>query len=317
MDFFVGIDVSKARLDVAIRPSGEQWSVTNDEEGIASLVARLAGLNPKLVVLEATGGLQVQAVAALSAAGIPVVVANPRQVRDFGRATGKLAKTDALDAAVLAHFGEACRPEPRPLPDEDAVALQALLARRRQLVQMLTAETNRLGAAPKVIRKNIEQHILWLRHQINLSNDDISKWVRKSPVWREKEQLLRSVPGIGRVIASTLLAELPELGQLDRRKIAALVGVAPLNRDSGTLRGQRKIWGGRAPVRAAIYMAALTAAKHNPVLRVHYARLVAAGKPKKVALVACMRKLLVIANALLRDRVVWQPQLAATLAFSA
>lgn len=317
MDFFIGIDVSKARLDVAVRPSGEQWAVANDEEGIANLVTRIAELNPKLVVLEATGGLQVQAVAALSAAGMPVVVANPRQVRDFGRATGKLAKTDALDAAVLAHFGEACRPEPRPLPDEDAVALQALLARRRQLVQMLTAEMNRLGAAPKVVRKNIEQHILWLRHQINLSNDDISKSVRKSPVWREKEQLLRSIPGIGRVVASTLLAELPELGQLDRRKIAALVGVAPLNRDSGTLRGQRKIWGGRAPVRAAIYMAALTAAKHNPVLRAHYARLVAAGKPKKVALVACMRKLLVIANALLRDRAAWRPAPAAALALSA
>ncbi len=305
MDRFVGIDVSKARLDVAVRPDGDRQTFTNDEEGHQQLVATMTQLHPNLVVLEATGGLQVAAVAALSLAGLPVAVVNPRQVRDFAKATGKLAKTDALDAAVLAHFGEACRPEPRPIPDAEATALQALLARRRQVLQMMIAETNRLGTAQPVVRKNIEKHIQWLRRQLADIDDDIGTMLRRSPVWREKEQLLRSIPGIGRVTASTLLVELPELGRLDRRRIAALVGVAPLNRDSGKFRGQRQIWGGRAPVRATLYMAALTAIRFNPPLRVHYARLLATGKHKKVALVAIMRKLLVTANAMLRSGTPW------------
>jgi len=311
---FVGIDVSKATLDVALRPSGKRWGVANDEAGIKHLTAELQQLKPTVIVLEATGGLQGPAVAALALAQLPVAVVNPRQVRDFAKATGRLAKTDALDAAVLAHFGEAVRPQPRPLRDEQTLALDALLVRRRQLVEMLTAETNRLGTAPRSVHKDIQQHIIWLRRRLRDVDTDIGTSIRNSPVWREKEQLLRSLPGIGRVTATTLLAQLPELGHLNRRQIALLVGVAPLNRDSGTLRGKRSTWGGRAHVRSALYMATLTAVKWNPSLRAHYARLLAAGKLKKVALIACLRKLLVISNALLRDRTTWNPDFAATAA---
>ena len=306
---FIGIDVAKAQLDVAVRPTGEHWTVPQTEAGVADLVARLQPLAPTLIVLEATGGLERLASAALAAAGLPVAVVNPRQVRDFAKATGRLAKTDRLDAQVLAHFAEAVRPQPRPVPEEQAQLLSAQLARRRQLVEMLTAEKNRLGTAPRPVRQRIQTHIAWLEQELRAVEDDLSTTLRASPVWREQDDLLRSVPGVGPVVSLTLLAELPELGTLNRKQIAALVGVAPLNRDSGTLRGRRTVWGGRARVRAVLYLAALVATRHNPVLRAFYDRLRAAGKPPKVALTACMHKLLLILNALLKHRTPcpWSP----------
>jgi transposase len=270
------------------------------------LVERLRGLSPTLIVLEATGGLAVPLTSAVAAAGLPVVVVNPRQVRDFAKATGKLAKTDALDAAVLAQFAEAVRPALRPLPDAATQALSALLARRRQLIEMLTAEKNRLGSALPPVRPGIRAHIRWLERRLAALDADLAQAIRESPVWREKDDLLQSVPGVGPVLATTLLASLPELGTLTRQQIAALVGVAPLNRDSGAWRGKRRVWGGRAPVRAALYMSALVATRFNPVLRAFYQRLCAAGKAKKVALTACMRKLLTILNAMLKYRTRWQ-----------
>lgn len=303
---FVGIDVAKATLDVAIRPTPRQWQCTNDEASIAALVADLQALQPSHIVLEATGGYELPLVAALGAAGLPVVVVNPRQVRDFAKATGRLAKTDALDAHVLAHFAEAVRPPLRPLSETQAQALAALVARRRQLVEMLVAERHRRALArPPAIRAHVQAHITWLQQALADLDDDLDQQIRQSPLWREREDLLRSVPGVGRVLAVTLLAGLPELGQLNRKQIAALVGVAPLNRDSGSHRGRRQVWGGRALVRSTLYMATLTATRWNPVIRAFYERLCAAGKPKKVALTACMRKLLVIVNALLRHRTPW------------
>jgi transposase len=305
---FIGIDVAKAQLDVAVRSTGatgERWTAPQTEAGVADLVARLQPLAPTLIVLEATGGLERLASAALAAAGLPVAVVNPRQVRDFAKATGRLAKTDRLDAQVLAHFAEAVRPQPRPVPEEQAQLLSAHLARRRQLVEMLTAEKNRLGTAPRPVRQRIQTHIAWLEQELQEVEDDLGTTLRASPVWREQDDLLRSVPGVGPVVSTTLLAELPELGTLNRKQIAALVGVAPLNRDSGTFRGRRTVWGGRARVRAVLYLAALVAVRHNPVLRAFYDRLCAAGKPKKVALTACMHKLLVILNALLKHRTRW------------
>jgi len=304
---FVGIDVSRSRLDIAVRPTGRVWSVTNDEVGIAALVAELTALRPELIVLEATGGMQSHVVAAAGAVGLPIVVINPRQARDFARATGRLAKTDALDAAVLAHFAEAIRPTPRPLPDETAQQLAALVGRRRQLVEMRTAEGNRLhGTAPN-LRPRIERHIAWLDQELETINQDLETMIQGSPLWRAKEDLLRSVPGVGPTVARTLVAELPELGHLNRKEIAALVGVAPLNRDSGTLRGRRAIWGGRASVRLVLYMAALVASRRNPVIKAFYDRLLAAGKTPKVALVACMRKLLTILNTMLNHGTSWDP----------
>lgn len=303
---FVGIDVAKATLDVAVRPSGERWSAPNDEAGISALVARLRPLAPALIVLEATGGFETATVAAVAAAGLAVVVANPRQVRDFARATGQLAKTDVLDAQVLALFAERVRPEPRPLPDEAARGLDALLTRRRQLLEMRTAEQNRLGFAPAAVRRDITQHIHWLERRLRDVDSDLEQVIRTSPLWRAKEDLLRSVPGVGPVVSRTLLGELPELGTLTHKQIAALVGVAPRARDSGTLRGKRMVWGGRAPVRAVLYMGALVATRHNPAIRAFYERLRAAGKPAKVALVACMRKLLTILNAILRTGTPWR-----------
>jgi len=303
---FVGIDVSKAHLDVCVRPGGELFRVANSEAGFAELGAKLSAISPTLTVLEATGGYEAPVVAALALSGICLAVVNPRQVRDFAKATGKLAKTDALDAAVLAHFAEVVRPEPRPLDDEQTSELCAMVTRRRQLIDMLTAETNRMHACrTDALRKSIYEHVAWLRRQIKEVDRDLDTKLRSTPVWREKEDLLRSVPGVGPVLSRTLLAELPELGSLDRAKIAALVGVAPLNRDSGTLRGKRRIWGGRASIRAVLYMATLVAARRNPRIRAVYDRLVAAGKAKKVALVACMRKLLIVLNAMLRDRRPW------------
>ena len=307
---FVGIDVAKAELVVATRPAGEHWAVANDEAGGRELAVRLRATAPTLVVLEATGGYELLAVAALAAAGLPVVVVNPRQVRDFAKATGQLAKTDRIDAGVLALFAERVRPEVRPLPNEEAQELDAVLTRRRQLLEMLTAERNRLGQVAgrgrRPVKKSLKAHIAFLERELRVADTDLGAMVRASPAWREKDDLLRSVPGVGPVLSLTLLAELPELGRLSRREVAKLAGVAPLARDSGTLRGHRYVRGGRASVRAVLYMAALVATRRNPVIRAFYERLLAAGKPKKLALVACMRKLLTILNAMARSGVRWE-----------
>jgi transposase len=310
---FVGIDVSKAVLDVAVGPAGDAWSVANSPEGIGQLVDRLREIAPKLIVLEASGGLERRAIATLAGAGLPIVAVNPRQVRDFAKATGRLAKTDAIDAAVLALFAERIRPEVRPLPDEETQELEALVVRRRQVVDMITAEKNRLSAAPpsKRVRTAIGKTIKWLQKQLEEVDNDLDGAVRKSPVWREKDDLLKSVKGVGRVLSRTLLSQLPELGTLGRKQISALVGVAPLNRDSGTLRGRRSVWGGRANVRAVLYMSALAATRSNPTIRAFYKRLIAAGKLPKVAVVACMRKLLTVLNAILRTKTPWISEKAA------
>jgi transposase len=303
---FVGIDVSKARLDIAVRPAGTISSVPHDEAGMATVVEQLRHMQPTLVVLEATGGLEVVLSGALAAAGVRVVVVNPRQVRDFAKATGRLAKTDALDAQVLAQFADAVRPAVRPLPEASTQELAALLARRRQLVEMLTAEKNRLGRAPRRIDRDIRTHIAWLERQVAQLETDLTRAIHASPIWREKDEWLQSMPGVGPVLATTLLASLPELGTLNRRQIAALVGVAPLNRESGRWRGKRIVWGGRTAVRAVLYMGALVAARHNPVLKAFYQRLRQAGKAPKVALTACMRKLLTTLNAMLKHRTSWR-----------
>ena len=307
---YVGIDVAKDRLDVVLRPTGEYLGTTNDERGIKAVVRHLRKQEEEiaLVVLEATGGLEQPAAAALALAGVPVAIVNPRQVRDFAKAVGRLAKTDRIDAAVLAHFAEAIRPEARPLANEQARELAAVLLRRRQLLAMITAEGNRVRTAPKTVGKRIEAHLRWLRKELTRANEDLARTVRESPVWREKDDLLQSVPGVGPALSATLLAELPELEYLDRRQLAALVGVAPLNRDSGTLRGIRTVWGGRSGVRATLYMATLSATRHNPAIREFYGRLCAKGKPKKVALTACMRKLLAILGAVLRNRTPWDAE---------
>lgn len=304
---FVGIDVSKDHLDVAVRPTGEAWQVSYESQGISDLVESLRELAPHLVVLEATGGMELAVAGELAAANLPVVVANPRHVRDFARAAGKLAKTDSLDAQVLAHFAEALRPEPRALPDAGTQELGALVARRRQLVEMITAEKNRVRTATRRIRPKVQQHIRWLEENLKDLDQELGDFICSSPMWKDKEQLLRSTPGVGPVLSMTLLSDLPELGNLNRGEIAALVGVAPFNRDSGTLRGKRTVWGGRSQVRAALYMAALVATRYNPILRDFYQRLCAAGKPKKVALTACMRKLLTILNVMVRDHRHWNP----------
>ncbi len=308
---FVGIDVAKNRLDIAVRPGGECWSATNDADGVTALVTRLHELQPTLVVLEASGGYEHPLTAALAGAGLPTAVVNPRQARDFAKATGKLAKTDALDAQALAHFAEAVKPAARPVPDAQAQALAAVLARRRQLVEMLTAERNRLHTAVPAVQERIAAHLVWLEEELDEINRQLDRLVAEDPAWRERDALLRGVPGVGPVLSTTLLAELPELGALTRHEVAALAGVAPLNRDSGTRRGKRTVWGGRAQLRAALYMGTLAAARFNPLIKAFYARLCAAGKPKKVALTACMRKLLTILNAMLARRTRWQPQPAA------
>jgi len=305
---FVGIDVSKAQLDLAARPGGPPRRRPHDEAGIAAIVAELRADRPALIVVEATGTLHAPLVAALLAAELPVAVVNPRQVRDFARAVGRLAKTDAIDAAVLAHFAEAVRPEPRPIPDAQARELTALLGRRRQLIEMRVAERNRLHAMPTTaVRQDLEAHIAYLTTQIDRTDGQLEAAIQASPAWRAKDQLLRGIPGIGPVASRTLLAVLPELGTLSRGKIAALVGLAPMNRDSGTLRGRRTITGGRAEVRSTLYLAALSAVRYNPAVRAFYERLRAAGKAAKVALTAAARKLLVIADAILRTGRPWQP----------
>ncbi len=304
---FVGIDVSKAHLDVAVRPTEDEWRSQNTETGVNEVVDRLKKLGPDLVVLEATGKLENAVAIGLGVQGVPVVVVIPRQVRDLAKSPGHLAKTDALDARVIAHFAEAVRPTPRPLPDEQARQLSSLLSRRRQLREMLTAEGNRLGSADRKMRRRLKAHVRWLKKELLEIDDDMDNAIRESPLWRGKDDILKSVPGIGTVVSITLIAELPELGRLNGKEIAALAGVAPLNRDSGTLAGRRTVWGGRARVRNALYMAALVASRHNPVIRKFYLRLCEAGKPKKVALTACMRKLLLIVNSMIKNKQKWNP----------
>jgi transposase len=304
---YVGLDVAKHHLDVCILPRGERLRVATDEAGLADLRARLEGLAPALIVLEATGRLHRRVAAVLAAAGLPVAVVNPRQVRAFARAIGRLAKTDAFDAEAIARFAEAVRPEPRALPDPASRALGELLARRRQLIGLRTAEAQRLEQTTgEAARATIHLVLQALGEALSQVDRAIEELIQASAVWRARLALLSSVPGVGPVLARTLIAALPELGQVGRQEIAALVGVAPLNRDSGTLRGRRHIFGGRGSVRQVLYMATLAAVRHNPRLRAFYRRLVAAGKPAKVALVACMRKLLVILNAMLREQAPWR-----------
>ena len=276
------------------------------------MVSRLKALDPAMVVLEPTGGLELPAVAALAAASLPVAVVNPRQVRDFAKATGTLAKTDALDAASLAHFADAVRPVVRPMKDAETQVLSSLVARRHQFIAILVSEKNRLGSAISAVRPRIEAHIAWLKQELSDIDEELRQTLRSSPVWREKDDILRSVPGVGEQLFLALLAQLPELGTLNRRQVAALVGVAPFNRDSGAMRGKRTVWGGRARVRAVLYMGTLAASRFNPVIRDFYQRLLAAGKPKKVALTACMRKLLVILNSMLKQHSPWRAQRAST-----
>lgn len=308
---FVGIDVSKKQLDVATHPSGESWSVANDEAGVGGLIERLSKEPVESLVVEATGGYESLVVTHAAACGLPLSVVNPRQVRAFARATGRLAKTDRIDAQVLAAFAEAIRPAVRPLKDEATQELEALVTRRRQLVAMLSTEKNRLHGVSKALRRDLKAHIQWLERRIRDTDNRLKLRVKDSEVWRVNDDLLRSVPGVGRVSAFTLMANLPELGSLSRRQIAALVGVAPFNRDSGTLRGRRTVWGGRSQVRAVLYMAAVSAMRCNPVIGAFYRRLINAGKPTKVALTACMRKLLTILNAIVRTQTPWQPDLYA------
>jgi transposase len=304
---FVGIDVSKDLLDIKIRPDGPAWQIQHNQVGIEDLIQRLRPFSISLIVLEATGGLQVRLAAQLAAAGLPVVVANPRQIRDFARSVGRLAKTDKLDADSIAQFAEAVKPSVRPLPDEQSQAFAELLARRRQLVDLRRAEGNRLERAqsPKV-RKSIKAILVALDKQLTDIDDDLDRGVRESPIWREKDDLLQGVPGIGSVTSRTLVGDLPELGSLNHKQIASLVGLAPFNRDSGTMRGKRAIWGGRSHVRSALYMATVAAVRCNPVIRSFYQRLIAKGKPSKLALTACMRKLLTILNAILRSKTPWK-----------
>lgn len=304
----VGIDVSQATLDVAVHPSGEHWQVSNDDPGVAHLVQQLRALRPERIVLEATAGYELPVLAALGTANLPVVAVNPRQVRDFARSMGRLAKTDALDAQVLAQFAARIQPQLRPLPDTATRELSALLARRRQLVEMRAAEANRLSTALEQVRPDIREHVRFLDKRIKDLDRELHDRLRASPLWRDKDDLLRSIPGVGPVLTTTLLADVPELGSIGHKQLSALVGLAPLNRDSGRYRGKRSIWGGRANVRAVLYMATLTAVRRNPILKQLYDRLVAAGKPRKVALTACMHKLLRICNAIINHRTPWSYQ---------
>ena len=307
MEVFVGVDVSKDRLDVHVLPSGESFAVSRDSEGVEVLAERLKALEPALVVTEATGGFETILAAGLATAGLPLVVMNPRQIRSFAQAVGLKAKTDPLDAAVIARFGQAIRPEPRPLADEQARALGELVARRRQLVEMMTAERNRrrMIVQPRLVR-SVDRVLATLQQELCVLEQDLDRTIRGTPIWCEAEALLTSVPGVGDKTARSLIAELPELGSLDRRKIAALAGLAPFNRDSGRFRGQRRIGGGRTPVRTALYMAALVAKRHNPVMRTFAERLSAAGKPPKLVIIAVARKLLTVLNSIIRTKTPWQ-----------
>lgn len=305
---FVGIDVSKAQLDVGFNPVSKNFSFANGERGINNLVDRLQKTKPNLIVVEATGGYEMKVVAVLAASNFPVAVVNPRQVRDFAKASGKLAKTDAIDSNILADFAKAIKPEIRQLPDSTTEELKALVARRKQIIEMLTAEKNRLARALQNVVPEIEEHIVWLENRLKNIDDDLSKAIRKSPIWKEKDNLLRSVPGIGPIVSFNLLANLPELGTLNRKQIAALVGVAPFCRDSGTLKGKRTVWGGRANVRSILYMGTLSAIRCNQTIKQFYQHLIKAGKAPKVAITACMRKLLTILNSMVKHNTPWQNQ---------
>lgn len=305
VETYAGVDVSKETLDIAVHPRQQFKSFRNNETGINGAVTYLKSISPTLVVMEATGGLETSLAAALSASGIPVAVINPRQVRDYAKSVGKLAKTDKIDAHIMADFAAVVHPESRPLADSQTQELKDILTRRSQLNEMITAEKNRLQRARKPLSDNIKAHIAWLEQELDEMDSNLHDFIQKSPIWREKDNLLRSIPGVGPVLSSTLLAELPELGSLNRKQIAALVGVAPLNRDSGKFRGKRSVWGGRAKVRTALYMAALVATRHNATIRCFYKRLVASGKAKKAAITACMRKLLIIMNAMMKHRTSW------------
>lgn len=315
-ELFIGIDICKDRLDIADDSNAKPWSVANNEKGVSSLVSRLKSFKPTRIIMEATGGLETLLYSALTLAGLPAVVINPRQARDFAKALGKLAKTDAIDARILALFGAAVKPEVRPMKDEKTQELAALVTRRRQLIGMLTAEKTRLQQAPKWIRKDIKDLIKSLEKRLRKLEAGITIKIKTTPGWKEKDDLLKSVPGVGDVLSMNLLSNLCELGKLDRKQIAALVGVAPLNRDSGNFRGTRKIWGGRAEVRAALYMAALSASRYNPAIKAFYQRLILQGKKPKVALTACMRKLLVILNTMVKNNTPWNPGQFATLDFN-
>lgn len=305
---FIGIDVSKKWLDIAVRPSNEKWRAENNSTSIAELTNRLRDMKPTLIVIEATGGIQTSLVVALAEAKLPVAVINPRHVRDFSKAIGRLAKTDTIDASVLAHFAEAIRPECRALPNEEERQLEAVVVRRRQLVEMLVAEQNRLSSASSTTRKSIQEHVGWLKTCLRDIDKELNRLIETSERWQNINNLLQSVPGVGPVVSATIIAELNELGTLGRKQIAALVGVAPFNHDSGNMKGKRLIWGGRATVRATLYMGTLVAIRHNSVIKAMYHRLVSAGKAKKLAIVACMRKLLTILNAIARDQKPWQEQ---------
>ena len=307
---YIGVDVSKDCLDIAVHPHQPAKSFRNDETGINEAVSHLKGLDPTLVVMEATGGLETALAAALGASSIPVAVVNPRQVRDYAKSTGKLAKTDAIDAQVMADFAADIHPEPRPLADSQTQELKDMLTRRSQLIEMITAENNRLNRARPPVSDHIEAHIAWLEKELNEMDSNLRRFIKVSSIWREKDNLLRSVPGVGPILSSTLLAELPELGILNRKQIAALAGVAPFNRDSGKFRGKRTVWGGRTKVRAVLYMATLVATRHNVVVQRFYHRLIAAGKAKKAAITACMRKLLTMLNAMMKHRTPWHNPLA-------
>ncbi len=304
-DEYVGIDVSKKTLDVGTLHRGEHRTVSNDEEGHKSVREQMLKLRPKLIVMEATGGYERELAIALVLAGLPVAVVNPRQVRDFAKAMGMLAKTDKVDAGLIALFGERVRPEPRGVPEKEVRELDALIVRRGQLKEMLTAEKNRMGVAPGSMRPSIQEHVRWMEHQVKQIEEELEQVIEASPIWRAKEDLLTSVPGIGGVTAHTLIAKLPELGHVTAKRAAALVGVAPFARDSGTKKGKRSIWGGRACVRSALYMATLSAIRWNPVIRAHYLQLLARGKVFKVAMVACMRRLLTILDAMVRKNQHW------------
>ena len=308
---FVGIDVSKFTLDVCIEPAVQTLHVAYDEVGIKQIVVRLKEINPTLIVMEATGGLEVRIATELASKGLPVAVINPRQARDFAKATGQLAKTDLVDAAVLAAFAQAIRPQARPLKDADTRALDDMVSRRRQLIDMRVQETLRLGtAASKPLEKSLKKHIAWLDKQIAEIDSDLTNRLRESDAWRAKDDLLRGIPGVGPVTTLTMLAKCPELGKLNRREIAALAGVAPLANDSGKHRGKRFIWGGRADVRAVLYMAAISAIRYNDTIKAFADRLKQAGKPPKVVIVACMRKLLIIMNSMLKNNTPWNPKIA-------
>jgi transposase len=302
-EVYIGIDISKDNLDMALHGSDKQWQFTNDPAGISKLCKELLKLHPALVVFEATGGYEMPLYLGLDESDLPVAPVNPRQVRDFAKSTGKLAKTDILDARVIAHFGYAIRPQTHTVPATQELKLAQ--TRRVQILEMITAENNRLKGAPNRLRKRIEAHIKWLKEELKDTDQELKQMIEQDPIWKEKDQLLQSTPGVGPTLAATLIAQLPELGTLTRCQIAALVGVAPFNRDSGQMRGRRMVWGGRTQVRAVLYMATLVATRFNPAIRNFYMRLCAAGKRKKVALTACMRKLITILNAMLKHNTPW------------